>query len=44
MRRGAHPKDAIAEALRRIKSCTIEKRLQKADGNPIFDVADSGPS
>ena len=38
MRRGTHPKDAIAEALRRIKANTIEKRLQKADGTPIFDV------
>jgi N4-(beta-N-acetylglucosaminyl)-L-asparaginase len=38
MRRGAHPKEAIAEALRRIKSCTIEKRLLTPDGNPNFDV------
>jgi N4-(beta-N-acetylglucosaminyl)-L-asparaginase len=38
MRRGAHPKDAIAEALRRIKARTIEKRLLKPDGTPIFSV------
>jgi N4-(beta-N-acetylglucosaminyl)-L-asparaginase len=38
MRRGAHPKDAIAEALRRIKSNTVEKRLLKPDGTPNFDV------
>jgi N4-(beta-N-acetylglucosaminyl)-L-asparaginase len=38
MRRGAHPKDAIAEALRRIKARTVEKRLQKPDGTPSFDV------
>ena len=38
MRRGAHPKDAIVEALRRIKARTVEKRLQKPDGTPSFDV------
>jgi len=38
MRRGAHPKDAIVEALRRIKSRTIEKRLLQPDGTPTFDV------
>ncbi len=38
MRRGAHPKDAIAEALRRIKARTIEQRLLKPDGTPNFDV------
>jgi len=38
MRRGAHPKDAIAEALRRIRARTIERRLRKADGDPKFDV------
>ncbi len=38
MRRGAHPKDAIAEALRRIKARTVEKRLRKPDGTPTFDV------
>jgi N4-(beta-N-acetylglucosaminyl)-L-asparaginase len=38
MRRGTHPKDAIAEALRRIKARTVEKRLLLPDGNPNFDV------
>jgi len=38
MRRGAHPKDAIAEALTRIKANTVEKRLLKADGRPSFDI------
>jgi N4-(beta-N-acetylglucosaminyl)-L-asparaginase len=38
MRRGAHPKDAGMEALRRIKANTVEKRLLKRDGNPKFYV------
>ena len=38
MRRGVHPKDAIAEALGRIKANTVEKRLLKPDGLPTFDV------
>jgi len=38
MRRGAHPKDAIVEALRRIKARTMERRLLKPDGTPTFDV------
>jgi N4-(beta-N-acetylglucosaminyl)-L-asparaginase len=38
MRRGAHPKDAIAEALRRIRANTVEKRLLMPDRTPIFDV------
>lgn len=38
MRRGSRPKDAIVEALRRIKAATIEKRLLKPDGTPIFNV------
>lgn len=38
MRRGAHPKDAGMEALRRIKANTVEKRLIKRDGNPNFYV------
>jgi len=38
MRRGARPKDAIVEALRRIKANTVEKRLLKPDGGPSFDV------
>ncbi|HJQ99298.1 MAG TPA: isoaspartyl peptidase/L-asparaginase, partial [Candidatus Polarisedimenticolaceae bacterium] len=38
MRRGAHPKDAIAEALTRIKANTVEKRLLQANGTPSFDI------
>ena len=38
MRRGAHPKDAIVEALRRIKARTVERRLLQSDGTPNFDV------
>ena len=38
MRRGAHPKDAGMEALRRIKSNTIEKRLLNSRGLPNFYV------
>jgi N4-(beta-N-acetylglucosaminyl)-L-asparaginase len=38
MRRGTRPKDAIVEALRRIKACTVEKRLLKPDGTPSFNV------
>src|SRR5436305_5821885 len=38
MRRGAHPKDAGMEALRRIKANTIEKRLLNNRGLPNFYV------
>ena len=38
MRRGAHPKDAGMEALRRIKANTIEKRLLNAKGDPSFGI------
>ncbi|MEP6636978.1 MAG: N(4)-(beta-N-acetylglucosaminyl)-L-asparaginase [Acidobacteriota bacterium] len=38
MRRGAHPKDAGMEALRRIKTNTVEKRLLTAGGNPNFGI------
>ncbi len=38
MRRGAHPKDAGIEALKRIKANTIEKRLLNARGNPNFGI------
>ncbi len=38
MRRGAHPKDAGLEALRRIKANTIEKRLLNSKGTPNFYV------
>lgn len=39
MRRGAHPKDAGLEALRRIKANTVEKRLLTSDGNPNFGIS-----
>ena len=38
MRRGAHPKDAALDALRRIKANTIEKRLLNSRGLPNFGV------
>ena len=38
MRRGAHPKDAGMEALKRIKANTVEKRLLNSRGNPAFGI------
>jgi len=38
MRRGAHPKDAAMEALKRVKSNTVEKRLLNEKGNPNFGL------
>ncbi len=38
MRRGAHPKDAGMEALRRIRRNTLEKRLLNSRGTPSFNV------
>jgi N4-(beta-N-acetylglucosaminyl)-L-asparaginase len=38
MRRGMHPKDAGLDALKRIKSNTVEKRLQKDNGDPNFNI------
>jgi N4-(beta-N-acetylglucosaminyl)-L-asparaginase len=38
LRRGAHPKDAGMEALRRIKANTVEKRLLNSKGNPNFGI------
>jgi N4-(beta-N-acetylglucosaminyl)-L-asparaginase len=38
MRRGAHPKDAAIDALRRVKANTIEKRLLNSKGNPNFGL------
>lgn len=38
MRRGRHPKDAGMEALRRIRSNTIEPRLMNERGEPNFNV------
>jgi N4-(beta-N-acetylglucosaminyl)-L-asparaginase len=38
MRRGMHPKDAGMEGLKRIRANTVEKRLQKANGDPNFNI------
>ena len=38
MRRGMSPKDAGMEALKRIKSNTVEKRLRKENGDPNFNI------
>jgi N4-(beta-N-acetylglucosaminyl)-L-asparaginase len=38
MRRGAHPKDAGIEGLKRIRANTAEKRLQKPNGDPNFNI------
>jgi N4-(beta-N-acetylglucosaminyl)-L-asparaginase len=38
MRRGRHPRDASMEALRRIKSNTVEPRLLNERGEPNFNV------
>ncbi len=38
MRRGAHPKDAAMEALRRAKENTVEKRLLNDRGLPNFGL------
>jgi N4-(beta-N-acetylglucosaminyl)-L-asparaginase len=38
MRRGMHPKDAGMDAMKRIKANTVEKRLQRPDGNPNFNI------
>jgi len=38
LRRGAHPKDAGMEVLKRIKNNTIEKRLLNSKGNPNFGI------
>jgi hypothetical protein len=39
MRRGKSPKDAGIEALRRIRSNTIEKRLLNGRGDPNFNIS-----
>jgi N4-(beta-N-acetylglucosaminyl)-L-asparaginase len=38
MRRGKHPKDAGMEAIKRIKSFTIQKRLLNERGEPNFGI------
>jgi len=39
MRRGMSPKDAGLDALRRVKSNTVEKRLLNPSGNPNFGLS-----
>jgi len=39
MRQGKHPKDAAVEAVRRIQSKTVEKRLLNSRGTPHFQVS-----
>ena len=38
MRRGMHPKDAGMDALKRIRSRTVEKRLRNKNGDPSFNI------
>jgi N4-(beta-N-acetylglucosaminyl)-L-asparaginase len=38
MRAGKHPKDAGLAALQRVKSNTVDKRLQKPNGDPNFNI------
>ncbi len=38
MRRGAHPKDAALEGLKRIQASTVEKRLLNRRGLPNFNI------
>jgi len=38
LRKEMHPKDAGMDALRRIRANTVEKRLQKPNGEPNFNV------
>ena len=38
LRKAMHPKDAGMDALRRIRANTVEKRLQKPNGDPNFNV------
>ncbi|MDE3153916.1 MAG: N(4)-(beta-N-acetylglucosaminyl)-L-asparaginase [Acidobacteriota bacterium] len=38
MRRGAHPKDAGLEALRRVRANTVDPALLDAQGRPAFNV------
>ncbi len=38
LRRGMHPKDAGLDALKRVRSNTVEKRLRRANGDPNFSL------
>ena len=39
MRRGMSPTDACLDAVRRVVTWTVEKRLQHADGRPNFNIS-----
>jgi N4-(beta-N-acetylglucosaminyl)-L-asparaginase len=39
LRRGMHPKDAGLEALKRVRSNTVERRLRRANGDPNFSLS-----
>jgi N4-(beta-N-acetylglucosaminyl)-L-asparaginase len=39
MRRGMRPKDAGLEALKRVRSNTVERRLRRANGDPNFSLS-----
>ena len=39
LRRGAHPRDAGMTAVKRIRESTVERRLQKPNGDPNFNVS-----
>jgi N4-(beta-N-acetylglucosaminyl)-L-asparaginase len=38
LRRGMHPKDAGLDALKRVRSNTVERRLRRANGAPNFSL------
>jgi len=38
LRRGMHPKDAGIDALKRVRSNTVERRLRRANGDPNFSL------
>jgi N4-(beta-N-acetylglucosaminyl)-L-asparaginase len=39
LRRGMHPKDAGLDALKRVRSNTVERRLRRANGDPNFSLS-----
>jgi N4-(beta-N-acetylglucosaminyl)-L-asparaginase len=38
LRRGMHPKDAGLDALKRVRSNTVERRLRRTNGEPSFSL------
>jgi hypothetical protein len=38
LRRGMHPKDAGLDALKRVRSNTVERRLRRSNGEPNFSL------